>query len=508
MKYQIREFQRCQIGGDGLELLLRVDPTAATPLYQQVVEQVREAILHGRLRPGEELPSSRELAVVYGIARNTVVAAYQQLVSEGYLEGRERSGHYVNAQLPDDALHAERGGASTGLPASVEPAGQIRLSHWGEAVAGLDMPVSDERLPFDFRQQFPPAGAFPLAEWRRQLAHTLEAEPDLLGYADPAGDRSLREAIATHVARTRGVVCGADQVVITTGARQAFDLIGRTLLNPGDGVAIEEPGYPAVRQAFTALGARVHPIPVDGHGLQTEQLANLPPVRLIHVTPSHQYPTGVTLDLARRLALLEWARRHGALVVEDDYDGEFRHAGRPLQSLQGLDGGLTVIYVGTFSKSLAPGLRLGFMILPRPFVGPAIQAKWVMDRQTATLPQKALAAFAAHGGLERHLRRMRMLVRQRRKVFLGAVAALLPGVTIWGADAGMHVMIDLPEIRSAEAAQDLVAAARESGVGLQSAAPCYMGPPPPGHFLFWYAHLQERAIREGIRLLSGRFPCR
>jgi len=481
-----------------MDLLLRLDPEAAEPLYLQAARQLREAIQTGQLAPGTRLPSSRELARAHRIARNTVTLAYQHLLSEGYLEGRERSGHYVNHHLPDHALRAVTGPA---LPAASSTA--LPLSAWGRAVLEVEPHLQGPRLPYDFRQRFPVADSFPADAWRRYLTTALaDGGTDLLEYGEPAGYGPLRAAVAAYAERTRGLSCRSDQVIMTSGTRQAVDLLARVLLNPGDAVVVEEPGYPGTRQALQALGARVIPVPVDEQGLVVERL---PPERvaLVCVTPSHQYPTGVTLSLARRLQLIDWARRTGALILEDDYDGEFRHTGRPLQALQGLDGGSSVIYAGTFAKSLAPGLRLGYLVAPPALCRVLVQAKWIADRQTATLPQAAMALFIADGGLERHLRRLRLRVRERLERFRQAVETYLPDARLSGTGAGMHLLLTLPEVRTQADEQRLITAAAGAQVGLQPASPCSTGSPGVAGLLCWYAHLPAGAIEEGVRRLAS-----
>lgn len=484
-----------------MDLMLRLEPDSGVPLYQQVMEQVRSAILSGRLAPGARLPSSRDLARVHGIARNTATLAYQLLASEGYLDGRERSGHFVSPEIPDAGVVAGKGAQ----PARVDTdqGKPVRVSRWAEAVAGVSFSWAEAQgLSFDFRPHYPARDVFPADEWRRGLLQALEGGAELLEYGDPAGYGPLREAVAAYASRSRGCVCTPSQVVITTGARQAIHLLALTLLNPGDAAVMEEPGYPSARQALEAFGARILPIPVDERGLQVDQLAAAHDVRLVYVTPSNQYPTGATLDLGRRLRLLEWARRTGALVVEDDYDGDFRYEGRPLQALQGLDGGGRVAYVGTFAKSLAPGLRLGYLILPEELVGHAVRAKWLVDRQTPALPQAALAAFMSGGGFERHLRRARMLFRRRRDAFLAALERHLPGAVPGPATAGMQVLVTLPGVDTAAAEAALVKRARQAGVALQPARPCFARQAPPGRFLFWFSHMSAEQVEEGVRRLA------
>lgn len=488
-----------------VDLLLHLEPHRGSPLYRQVITQIRAAVVSGRLAPGTRLPSSRDLAAVHGIARNTVVAAYQQLTDEGYLVGRDRSGHYVAADLPDAALQAAHM-----PPGGAEEAPAIRLSRWAAALADLPAPVAKGTVPYDFRGGFDPA-TFPLDEWRRHLSHQLQQESlPSLDYGGAEGDAPLRESIAGFAARSRGVVCEPSQVLVTSGARQGVDLLIRTLLEPGDAVAVEEPGYPGVRQALEAFGARIVPVPVDEKGMQVERLEGQREIRLVFVTPSNQMPLGVTLDLGRRLTLLDWARRNGALVVEDDYDGELRYEGRPLQSLQGLDSGRHVAYVGSFAKSVAPALRLGYLILPPSLVQPVARARWVSDRQAPILPQAALHAFIASGGLERHLGRVRRLFLARRDAFLGALRRHLPGARFHEVPAGMHVCVTLPGITTPEAEQALVERAFRAGVGLAPARVHYVSEAPAGQFLFYFAHLPEGALDEGVRRLATASipPCK
>lgn len=476
-----------------MDLLLKLQPGAATTLYRQVVEQLREAIIAGRLAPGLRMPSSRDLATVHGISRNTVISAYQQLVAEGYLEGRDRSGHYVSPTLPDSAPVTVPG--SQGSPAGIPP---LRLSRWAESLSALEV-AGPDRLAIDFRSGFDPH-TFPLTEWRRHLARAMEEILPAMDYADAAGYPPLRAAIADYVTRSRGAACTPEQVIVTTGARQGYDLVLRTLLEPGDGVAMEEPGYRGMRQSLAAAGAQIHAIPVDDRGMQVAALEQQRGLRLVYVTPSNQFPTAVTLDLARRLTLLEWCRRTGALILEDDYDGEFRYDGHPLQCLQGLDGGHSVIYVGSFAKSLAPALRIGFLIVPEPLIAPMVRAKWIVDRQGPVILQAALASFITSGGLERHLRRMRTRYGQRRTAFLGALARLLPGAVCTGVKAGMHAFVTLPGVRSLPEQQQLVEQAAARGVGLY---PVGGNPLEPGRFIFFFAHLSEPQMEAGLRQVAA-----
>ena len=483
-----------------LDLLISLSSDDALPLYRQVAAQLREAIMDGRLAPDARLPSGRELAIKHGIARNTVMLAYELLVSEGYLHARHRSGHYVGPNLPTGALAAVHD-----LRRHTAPGPQLPRSRWGGALPldRVELPAGESRLSVDFRPFFPGSGEarallFPAEKWRHHLTRCLEREPHAaLQYGEPAGYRPLRQAVATHMARARGVVCNPEQVIITTGTHQSLDLLLRTVLDPGDAAAIEDPGYPTGLQALKALGARIVPVPVDEDAMQVDCLARHQGVRLVLVSPSCQFPTGATLQLPRRLALLEWARRTGALMVEDDYNGEFRHDGRPL------DGGHQVVYVGGFSRSLAPGIGLGYLVAPPPLMPLLAAAKWLADRQTNTLAQAALAELMSSGDLDRHLHRLRRLFRERRDALLGALDRWVPGAEYRRVPSGLHVYVAFAGIGGATAEATLLQRARQAGVGLWPARPFYMQPPVRAGFLLYFSHLSETQIEEGVRRLAA-----
>jgi GntR family transcriptional regulator/MocR family aminotransferase len=379
----------------------------------------------------------------------------------------------------------------------------------------------------------PDWGAFPHVRWRRLLARRWReagragGEPDgspsgepaaLSQYGDPAGYLPLREALATFLGRFRGVRCTAGQIVVVSGSQQALDLLARVCLDPGDGAAVEEPGYLPARAVLLAAGARLLPAPVDDAGLVVEALPAPPSPKLVYVTPSHQYPTGATLSLARRLALLDWAEDErdnspradspraagsaGALIVEDDYAGELRYAGRPLPALQGLDERGRVAYVGSCSSVLFPPLRVGWIVAPPPLVGALVAAKWLADRQTPTLDQQVLADFIAAGDLARHLRRSRALYGARRAALAGAVARHLPGCVLGGEAAGLQAPLYLPGGVD-EAA--LVGAAAAEGIGVYPLGPCYgwaSSGRRPG-LLLGYCAMAAPAIEEGVRRLGA-----
>ncbi|MHB1006385.1 MAG: MocR-like pyridoxine biosynthesis transcription factor PdxR [Chloroflexota bacterium] len=488
------------------QLLVTLRP--GFPYHRQVYEQLRAGILQGRLRPGDRLPSTRDLASRLGLARNTVARAYEDLLAEGFLSGRVGSGTYVAAQL------AERPPTTADpVPVAGPPTTPTRgLSEWGRRLpTDVQLRPAPAAPPFDFRFGTPDWRAFPRALWLRLLGRVSRRETvELTRYGEPAGYYPLRQAIAQHLALSRGIAAGPEQVVIVSGSQQAVDLLTRLRVGKGDSVALEEPGYPEARRAFAAAGARLLGVPVDDDGLDVEALCQMAAgqdPKLIYVSPTHQFPTGVTLSLSRRLALLEWAGRRDVLVIEDDYDSEFRYTGRPVESLQGLDRWGRVVYVGTFSTVLFPPLRVGYVVLPPDLVEAYVRAKWLADRQTATLEQLALAEFLVEGHYGRHLRHTRRLAAERRAALLAAVAANLgnlaePPV----ANTGMHVMLRLAGApRATEAAaveKAIVARAAEQGVGVYPSAPCFATTPATPALLLGYAALAPAQIHEGIARLA------
>ncbi|MBI4492372.1 MAG: PLP-dependent aminotransferase family protein [Chloroflexi bacterium] len=483
-----------------MEFLIRVDEAAGAPLRGQVFEQLRQAVLEGRLRPGERLPSTRAFARRLGISRTTVCLAYDQLLAEGYVEGRHGAGTFVSAHLPDERLQAGLDAAPSAPPAA---GAAPPLSAWVQRV-----PIEPGRpspgLAYDFRLSRGAWETFPWSAWRRLLGRRLRRpSPETTAYGDPAGYGPLRAAIAVHLRRSRAVRCQPEQVVIVSGSQQTLDLLARILVNPGDRITMEDPGYLGARRVFQAYGAEVGAVPVDGAGLVVERLPEPrrgQPCKLVYVTPSHQFPTGATLSLARRLALLEWAARAGALVLEDDYDSDFRYGGRPLESLQGLDPSQAAIYMSSFSEALFPSLRIGYVVLPPALLDPFLAAKELSDRQTPTVEQQVLADFLTSGLFERHLRRMRKLYQGRRDALVAAIARELgPAARVSGAAAGLHLVVWLPE-QVEEAAVVAEAAALE--VGVQPMRPHFQVRPPSPALLLSYAALDTGQIAEGMARLG------
>src|SRR5262245_38120039 len=334
---------------------LGLDRASGVPFYRQIYDGVREAILSGRLRPGARLPSTRVLAADLETSRNTVLAAFGQLLAEGYVEGRVGAGTTVARTLPETLLRARPEAAGTERPGR-----RPRLSRRGALLVGTRAALGRGAIAaHPFRPGLPGLETFPFDLWTRLIARRWRRVPrQLLDYGDPAGYAPLREAIAAYLGEARAVRCEATQVIVVTGAQQAVDLAARVLLDPGETAWVEDPGYQGARGALVAAGIRLASVPVDVEGLAVRRGArSAPGARLVYVTPSHQYPLGVTMSLQRRLALLEWASASGAWILEDDYDSEYRYAGRPLAALQGLDTAGRVIYAGTFSKVLLPAPR-------------------------------------------------------------------------------------------------------------------------------------------------------
>jgi len=485
-------------------MLLRLDGEGS--LFRQTYRALRAAILDGRIRPRAPLPPTRVLAAELGISRNTVLQAYRQLLDEGYLVARQGSGTYVAEILPEDhvRLRAQSAGHRDGRRRSRS----LRLSKHAERLLGassrpIAWGLSRRHLPYDFRYGEPAFGELPLDDWWRvQARRARRASAAQLGYGAPGGTLELREALVRYLAQSRGVRCTADQVLIVNGTQQAIDLVVRVLVDPGDRIAVEEPHYTGFSLVLAAHGAEVERVPVDADGLCVSRLEEGPPVRGVFVTPSHQFPTGALLPLARRLALLAYAARRSAFVMEDDYDGELRYEGPPVECLQGLDEEGRVFYVGSASKVLFPSLRLAWLIAPADVV-PALQrAKALTDTGTSVLDQLALADFIADGHLERHIRRSRTKNAARREALSRAIERHLSGKAILaGTEAGLHGFVSVPSVpvrREGEFRRKCA----EQGVGIYSVVPYYSAPPDRAAFLLGFSSLAEPAIDEGVRRIA------
>ncbi len=475
------------------------------PLYQQVYRAARRAILSAELPPGTRFPSSRALAADLGVSRNTVILAYDQLLAEGYIATREGSGTFVATELPEDlteTIRTDRGERDS--DAIFTP----RLSAYGERLGDLDrgkeLTWEQRGTPprFDFRYGRPNLLDFPQDTWCRVLGRRARrASARQLDYGPPAGREELRSAVAEYLWRSRGVVCTPGQVVIVNGSQQALDLAARTLIDPGDRVVIEEPHYPGARLALEAAGAEVVPGALDADGLDVRALAGVG-ARLAYVTPAHQFPSGVSMPVQRRLDVLAWAEREGTLLFEDDYDSEFRYSARPVEALQGLDRSGRVLYAGTFSKLMFPALRLGYMVLPAALVRPITNAKATVDTGCPALEQLALADFIKEGHFDRHLRRSRTRNAKRREALLQALHQYLGDrAEVSGSNAGLHVLIWLRGF-AARRLPALRRRAAEQGVAVYPVTPYFRTPPARAGLLLGFAALPESEIDEGIKRLS------
>lgn len=466
---------------------------------RRIYDLLRAQIAEGTLPPGARAPSTRALAAELEVSRTTVTAAFEQLAAEGYLVTSVGRVARVASRLVPPAAPGpvRRASAASSLSAFGRRVEKMVLSA---------LPTADP-IPIDFRYGAVASRDFPVLAWRRAYQAALLSHQPSLYYAAPEGDASLRGALQGYLARARGLRCDAGQIVVVHGSQQAIDLCARVLLDPGDAFVFEDPGYLMARRCFEATGATRLIVPVDANGIDTARLPRDDRARLAYVTPSHQFPLGGTLPIGRRQELLQWARRHRAWIIEDDYDGEFRYGQRPIDALQSIDTEGRVIYVGTFSKALSPQLRMGYLVLPPALVRVFRQAKRLTDRHAPVWEQRALASLIDSGAYERHVRRIRREHERRRAALLDAVARHLPGdARVVGAAAGLHVVLCLPFLRPQDEPA-LVAAARDQGVGVHPVSPLFASPPAcnrPGHagLILGYAALTVDQIRQGIRSLA------
>ena len=475
-------------------------PDAESPLYQSLYTHIRAAILSGELKGGMKLPSTRALADELNISRNTVLNAYQQLLAEGYLEGKEGSGTFVAYVLPEHLLTAPRYPTPRIAPPTHAESRRPLFSERAKAQIAASQPPSRGELPRPFVPETPAFDAFPYQLWTRLVVRQARRMPvNHFTYQDSAGYRLLREVIVAHVTVSRQVHCTPDQVMIVSGSQGALDLAARMLVNAGDPVWMEDPGYSGARGAFLGAGARIVPVPVDREGLVVDTgIARASQARLVYLTPSHQFPLGVTMSLSRRLALLEWAKRANAYIIEDDYDSEFRFVARPLATLQGLDDSERVIYIGTFSKVLFPSLRIGYLILPPLLIDPFLKVRRMVDIHSPMLEQAVLADFMIEGHFTRHLRRMRALYAERRSALLEA-ASKLP-LEIDSPEAGIHCVGWLPEGMDDLA---VVNKAPEYDLNLTPISSFCIEPLAHKGLLLGYGGYSVQDIKDGVRRLGA-----
>lgn len=477
--------------------LVPIDRKAQTPLYRQIYDAYRVAILNRNLRAGQRVPSTRALASELGISRIPVLNAYAQLLAEGYFESRIGAGTIISNSLPDQEVLPQPGGRPlregsrprrVSLDCSKLPAADTALEWLGA-----------RRGAFSVGQ--PALDHFPLRVWSSLVVrHSRKLHPKSLYYGGPMGSRRLREEIATYLRASRGVRCEAEQIMVVSGSQQALDICARVLLNRGDSVWMEEPGYRFARSVFVLNGCRLIPVPVDAEGLSVAQgIRACRKARAAVVTPSHQYPLGVTMSAARRMQLLEWARTSSAWIIEDDYDSEFRYDSMPIVSLQGLDRDSRVIYIGTFSKVLFPSLRLGYVVIPPDLVEPFVRIRLAMDIAPPAFSQSVLSDFIQEGHFSRHIRRMRMLYRERRNALLAQIQSELElDVEVSGGQAGLHLSVTLKRQRRSSDVELAKRAALQK-LWLAPLSPSYLGRALHQGFILGFGNVATQEMPAAVR---------
>jgi len=485
--------------------LIPLERKGDRPLHRQIYDALRAMILERRLQPGQRIPSSRALADELGVSRIPVLDAYAQLLAEGYIESRSGAGTFVANSLSDQFL-------------SVRPAAVEDRASQDTALDAISQ-VS-RLLPVEGTPWFQGSGAFsvgqiacdhfPFRVWSDLVAlHARKVRASSMTYADPMGSLEFREVIASYLRTARAVRCDASQIMIVNGSQHGLDLSARVLLDPGTPVWVEEPGYQFLRHTLTLSGCQLIPVPVDGEGLNvTAGLELCPDARVAYVTPSHQYPLGATMSTARRLQLLEWAHRSRAWIVEDDYDSEYRYESLPVASMQGLDPGSRVIYIGTFSKTLFPSLRLGYIVIPPALVGRFLAVRQANDLCPSPLYQAALSDFISGGHFTRHVRRTRHLYAERRSALVAALRKEFGSeIEIAGAEAGMHLVVTLPPGLSD---RNISARAAGQGLWLWPLSAAYAGKAVRQGFILGFGGTkaddmlrQVRRLRSAIQAESG-----
>ena len=475
-------------------MFLQLDGVGAR--YLQLARALKQAILDGRCAPGARLPATRVFARELELSRNTVLAAYEQLAAEGFIEGRIGSGCYVAAFAAARQSPASERVAPRPKRVDLSRIGRRALDFYDLAIPGRQ----HRGLRYNLQYGLPMTNPQLASAWRRELNQAAaHAETD---YPDPQGVLALRRQVCDYLARRRGIVCAPEDVLIVGGTQQAFALAAQVLLDEGDAVLLEDPHYRGARQLFQTHGAKVLGCRVDADGLVTAALPRGKGPRLAVITPSHQFPTGAVLSLPRRMHLLDWAQRSGCWLIEDDYDGEFRYNARPLAALKSLDRNDRVIYIGTFSKVLFPSLRLGYMVLPAGLRQAFVAAKWLTDRGCPAIEQSALAHLIASGAFERHLRQAAKTLKSRRMALLAALKRYCgDAVEVADSSAGMHILAWLPRMSHAQA-KELVERARERGLGLYLAAPYCLKPLPQPGLLLGYADLPVADLQAAMRILA------
>jgi GntR family transcriptional regulator/MocR family aminotransferase len=475
----------------GISNLITIDRRASKPLYQQIYDSFRSRVIRGELRAGDLVPSSRELARESRISRLPVLTAYAQLLAEGYFESRVGAGTFISSSLPRRSTVSSPSAAR----------GQRLLSAQAAALPKYERPSWAESLgPFQVGQ--PELQKFPIEIWLKLIArYSRRMRLKALQYGNAMGLLELREAIATYLRTSRGVRCEAQQIMIVSGSQQALDLATRVLLEAGSATWVEEPGYWLVHHVLKAARCRIIPVPVDAEGLNVTAGIKLNRnARAAFVAPSHQYPLGVTMSAARRLQLLEWAQRSRAWIVEDDYDSEYRYGSLPIGSLQGLDGNARVIYIGTFSKVMFPSLRLGYLVIPSDLIERFAAMRQVMDICPTHITQAVMSDFIREGHFARHVRRMRPIYAERRRVLIAELEChFRDNVTIMGDQAGMHLAIFLARGRDD---RKIAATAARQSLWLSALSSSYFGRTPRHGFVLGFGNAKAREIPQAVRHLK------
>jgi GntR family transcriptional regulator/MocR family aminotransferase len=488
---------------------LHLDPSSALTLQTQIYEKIRAAIVAGVLRPRTSLPSSREVARELKVSRNTIVLAFERLANEGYLKMRSGSGTFVADPLPDDCVSpASRTFVKVDVVSSASAIADREVMHppvllKAETLRMVQQGIGDHQI--DFRYCSANWRNFPLREWRQFLIENISrTSANISGYGPPEGLLELRQAIAEHVSANRAIAVDPEQVIVTAGAQEALNLVSRLFVQPSVRIAVESPCYRGAALVFQSYGGTLVPLPLDDQGAQIESL-EASGATLIYVTPSHQFPTGVTMSRRRRFELLSWAERNGAYIIEDDYDSDFRYDGPPLAALAGLNHNTSVIYLGTFSKSVGSGLRTGYAIVPRQLIEPMRRVKGLANCGHPWIEQVVLADFINRGGFGRHLRRIRQAYGQTRSALLKAMNEHFGPVEISGAAGGMHIMWTLPS--NYPTASEVLAIAAAEGVGVYTidrAGAHEIGPTRyPRALVLGYALLTPKAAKEGVARISN-----
>ncbi|MFM0723975.1 PLP-dependent aminotransferase family protein [Paraburkholderia strydomiana] len=477
-------------------------------LAGQIYRQLRAGIVEGRLAGGTRLPSTRDLATQLGVSRKTTLDVFERLLSEGYLSARAGSGTFVADGL--ERLPVERSAQARAAESSRErslakaKAAAARAQPlWEQMPERVPLPRPSVPLPQDFVGGATDKALFPFDVWRRCVNHALRTQARGPGtYRDAAGEQELRLAISRYLAFNRAVASNWEDVIVTQGAQHALDLMARITLRPGEIAALEDPGYPPALACFKATGARVVPVPVDSEGLIVSKLPDK--ARLVYVTPSHQFPLGMPMSLERRVELLEWAQKRGAVIIEDDYDCEYRFEGRPMEPLKSLDRAGLVAYVGTFSKTIFPELRVGYVVPPASLYGPLVKARQIADWHGCTLTQTALASFMLNGDFAKHLRRMHKIYAARRAMLLDHLHGdLAPWFEPIVPTAGIHMAARL---RAPLTELAVVDAAREASIGLYGLAPFHLHAQPRPGLMFGYGSIAVEHIDAALTSLAAILP--